>query len=73
MDIDYIKPWQDNSPDFNPVENIQSMIKLQVQGCYTTTVPKLINHLQVISLKIYHSQFQNVFLAVWSEKDSQLG
>ena len=39
--IDYIKPWPGNSPDLNPIENLWAIIKYNLRGRDTSSLPKL--------------------------------
>ena len=58
VDTEYINDWLGNSPDFIAIENLWSMIKHRLQCLDTSTVPKLIAHIQVIwdELEPFHLQ-----------------
>ena len=41
VQIDFIKDWPGNSPDLNPIENLWAIIKGELRGRDTSSLPKL--------------------------------
>lgn len=64
VDIEYIKDWPGNSPDFNPIENIWSLIKRRLRGRDTSSVDKLVTHIKEIWENLEPSFLQNLALSV---------
>lgn len=64
VDVDYIKDWPGNSPDLNPIENLWGLMKRRLRGRDTSSVPKLIDHLQDIWSNLSPALLQNLALSV---------
>ena len=46
VNIEYIQDWPGNSPDLNPIENLWAIMKEELRGRDTSSLPKLEKEIQ---------------------------
>ena len=62
--INFIKSWPGNSPDLNPIENLWAIIKYQLRGRDTSSLPKLEAEVRDIWANLDKELLQNLAMSL---------